>query len=157
MGIHQNSFSNWLLGKKDLYVGRELHLHSKVGNSGTVRIVKMDDKFVWILQPSQNPQFNKPQYATKVPISSLPYLVDDLSGDLVLNNKSGNEYIDAVVNGNAKYLGKGEDGITFHYKDKAIKVATTVPYHAVHYNRPHRTPEEAIENLRNEYKTREKR
>lgn len=152
----QGTLGNWLLDPKHLYVGKELELPAVKGrNAAVVRIVAMDDKYVWLIEPHSDEKFNAPEYAVKVPISSLYNFVDDMSGQLTLNPHSGNEYIDAILDSKAEYLGKGEDGVTYHYKDKAIKVGTTVPFHPVWYNRPHLTPEEAIDKLRREHQVSE--
>ena len=163
------SFGNWLFDLNDLHVGQKLTV--KGANSpnpretlrgGVVQIVKIDKDYVWLLQVADTE--NKPYYdptkdiahAVKVPKASLYHFIDDLSGEVISKKKSGNEYVDAVLAGKAQFLGKGDEGVAYRYGDKVIKVATTVPYQAMFYNNPHRTPQEAIAKLKNEYEMSEK-
>jgi hypothetical protein len=144
---------DWMLDPKDLHAGKEIRIPaSKVGPGGVVRILKMDKQFVWIAQVFDGKPPH-PEMAVKVPISSLYNFVDDVSAQMTLKKNSGNQYVDAVINGQAEFLGKGEDGVTYRVGDKAVKSGSSVPYHAVFYNRPHRTPEEALGNIKNEFET----
>lgn len=90
---------------------------------------------------------NAPQ--VEIPASSWKHFKNDLSGKVDLP-PSDNDDIQAVIDGTAKLLGKGNSGLAFRHEDKIIKVSTTVPFQPL--NQGHRTPEEAIENLRQEHK-----
>lgn len=81
-----------------------------------------------------------------IPKASLRHFEDDLSGRVTGVPKSGNAKVDAVIDGKAKFLGKGDDGVAFQVGDSVVKASTTVPFQPL--NPGHRTPERAIEMLR---------
>lgn len=84
-------------------------------------------------------------YGPWMPKESVKHFVNDLAGKVDLP-KSGRADIDAVIEGKAEALGKGDDGIAFKVGDKVVKVSTTVPYQPE--NPGHRTPKQAIEMLK---------
>jgi DNA topoisomerase IB len=90
------------------------------------------------------------QYGPTMPEASVKHFVNDIAGRVELP-PSGNPDIDAVTSGQAKLLGKGDDGIAFQVGNKVVKVSTTVPYHPE--NPGHRSPQEAIEMLRRQSET----
>jgi len=97
-------------------------------------------------------------FNSKVPKESLQQLHADLTGDMSYLKKhgsSGNAAVDAVVNGQGKMVGKGDDSVVFQVGDKIVKASTTVPYHPVGGGM-HRTPNEAIVMARKQFETGEK-
>lgn len=80
-----------------------------------------------------------------MPAESLTHFRNDLAGRVDLP-ASKNDDVNAVIDGKAKLLGKGDDGIAFKVGDKVVKVSTTVPYQP--FNPGHRTPEGAATMLR---------
>jgi hypothetical protein len=95
---------------------------------------------------------------SKVPKESLQQLYADLTGDMSYLKKhgsSGNAAVDAVVNGQGKMVGKGDDSVVFQVGDKIVKASTTVPYHPVGGG-PHRAPWEAIAMAKKQFETSEK-
>ena len=87
---------------------------------------------------------------TSMPEASWKHFKNDLSGKVEGPN-SNNPYIQAVISGKAESLGKGNSGIVFRHNGKVVKVGTTVPFQPT--NPGHRSPEEAIENLKREHDT----
>lgn len=81
----------------------------------------------------------------KMPKASARHFVNDLSG-VVKEPKSGDRLVDAVIDGKAKFLGKGDDGLAFKLGTSVVKVSTTVPYQPS--NPGHRTPQQAKAMLR---------
>ena len=77
--------------------------------------------------------------------AALKHFVNDLEGRVDLP-QSGNKDIDAVISGQAQFLGKGDDGLAFKVGDKVVKASTTVPYQPD--NPEHRTPEQAADMLK---------
>lgn len=88
-------------------------------------------------------------FGTKMPVDSVKHFVNDLSGVVDIPPDSGSKYIDAVGAGEAKYLGKGNDGVVFEHDGRVIKVSTTVPFQP--FNQGHRSPGEAIDMMRDQY------
>jgi hypothetical protein len=85
---------------------------------------------------------------TSMPEASWEHFKNDLSGK-VEGPPSSNPLINAVISGEAKPLGKGNSGLVFRHEGKIIKVGTTVPFQPL--NPGHRSPEEAIANLKKEH------
>lgn len=83
-----------------------------------------------------------------VPTSSVAHFVNDLRGK-VYGKPSGNPAIDAVLRGDAEFLGKGDDGLAFRVGSSVVKVSTTVPYQP--FNPWHRTPQQAIDRMEQQY------
>ena len=77
---------------------------------------------------------------TWMPSQSVSHFQNDLQGK-VEGPPSDNPDIQAVLDGKAEFLGKGDDGLAFRVGDKVVKVSTTVPFHPE--NPGHRTPDEA--------------
>lgn len=105
-----------------------------------------------------NAQVSNGYFNSKVPKESLQQLHADLTGDMSYLKKhgsSGNAAVDAVVNGQGKMVGKGDDSVVFQVGDKIVKASTTVPYHPVGGGM-HRTPTEAIVMARKQFETGEK-
>ncbi len=70
----------------------------------------------------------------KIPKESLQHFRADLTGDIsYLQDKgsSGNESVDAIINGRGKMIGKGNDSVVWDSGNSIVKSSTTVPYHAV--------------------------
>jgi hypothetical protein len=97
-------------------------------------------------------------FHSDVPKESLHQLYSDMTGDFSYLKKqgdSGNEFVDAVINGKGKMVGKGDDSVVFQVGDKIVKASTTVPYHPVGGG-PHRTPEQAMSMAKSQFETGEK-
>lgn len=89
--------------------------------------------------------------AYSMPLASVPLHVHDLQGHVSdVTTASGDPAIDAVIGGKVERAGKGHDGVVFLTDDEAVKVGTTTPYHPD--SEGHRTPEEAVEHSRAEYR-----
>lgn len=87
-------------------------------------------------------------YGVWMPKASVAHFVNDLRG-VVDGPRSSNPIIEAVLNGEAEFLGKGDDGLSFRVGDTVVKVSTTVPYQP--FNPGHRTPAEAVARLRDQW------
>lgn len=81
-----------------------------------------------------------------IPRESLNHLVNDLRGVVDVPKGHAHPGIAAVARGDAKMLGKGDDGVAFKHGDVVVKVSTTVPYQP--FNQGHRTPKEAADMLK---------
>ena len=64
----------------------------------------------------------------KVPPGAYQHFVNDLVGKVDIPPNSGNPLIDAVGQGKAEFLGKGDDGLAFGVGDKVVKASTIVPF-----------------------------
>lgn len=78
------------------------------------------------------------KHGPTIPRESLKHLVNDLEGRVDVPKHPTNEAINAVRDGKAKMLGKGDDGLAFKAGDRVVKVSTTVPFQP--FNPGHRTP-----------------
>lgn len=92
-------------------------------------------------------------YGTRIPAASVGHFANDLrAADLgrIYAPLSGDPVIDAVIDGSATFLGKGDDGLAFRVDTPkgplVVKVSTTVPYQP--FNPNHLTPDEAIDRLK---------
>lgn len=87
-------------------------------------------------------------YGVPMPLESVAHFVNDLTGR-VYGEPSGDPIIDAVIDGRAVFLGKGDDGLAFRVDTNdgplVVKASTTVPYHP--FNPGHLTPTEAVDRL----------
>lgn len=88
--------------------------------------------------------------STAIPKSSLKDAVRDLHG-VVIGKPSEHAPVNAVLDGKAKFLGKGDDGLAFKAGDQVVKVSTTVPYQPG--NPGHKTPERAVAVAREQHET----
>lgn len=76
-------------------------------------------------------------------------LLDDLSGKIRLPGPSGNPSIDRVATGQAKFLGRGNDGLAFDTGDgNVVKVSSQFFFH---WMQGSREPQEAVEHTRKGY------
>lgn len=88
----------------------------------------------------------------QIPKESFPHFLQDMTGKISVPADSGNPHIDRIARGEAKLLGKGDDGLVFDTGDgKVTKVSTTVPFQPL--NPFHRTPEEARQRAIQQFKT----
>lgn len=69
----------------------------------------------------------------------LDHFMDDVGGKVTLDKPTDDHRIQAVADGKAKFLGKGNDGLVFDVGDEVVKVSTAVPYHWT--NTKHFVPE----------------
>jgi hypothetical protein len=99
---------------------------------GVARIVQ--------LQPDE-PLPDAETRGTPVPAASVAHFANDLNGR-VYGQHTGTPEIDAVLDGRAQFLGKGQDGIAFRVGDSVVKVSTTVPFQP--FNSGHLSPEQSI-------------
>jgi hypothetical protein len=83
-----------------------------------------------------------------MPKESLASFIQDLTLDYSDMELSGYPHVDAIIQGNAKFLGKGADGIVFQSLGDIVKVSTTIPFNPM--EQFHRTPQQAIEHTRKE-------
>ena len=83
-----------------------------------------------------------------IPKESLAPFIEDLTLDYSDMELSGYPHVDAIIQGNAKFLGKGFDGMVFQSLGDVVKVSTTVPFNPI--EQLHRTPQQAIEHTRKE-------
>jgi DNA-binding FrmR family transcriptional regulator len=95
-------------------------------------------------------RYKESDWGPTMPKESVKHFVNDLQGKVDLP-KSGRADIDAVIEGKAKLLGKGDDGLAFKVGDKVVKVSTTVPFQPE--NPGHRTPEQAADMLKKQVET----
>lgn len=125
----------------------DVHTHPAIFGAeqkGTYRVVKREDGKVRLSRHEGS------DYGPEMPEESVKHFVNDLAGKVDLP-KHGNAAIDAVVTGQAEFLGKGDDGLAFRVGDQVVKVSTTVPYQPE--NPGHRTPDAAAEMLRKQVET----
>jgi len=83
-----------------------------------------------------------------MPIEAVSHFVNDLRGH-VYGRPANDPVIDAIIRGDAQFLGKGDDGLAFRIDTSkgalVAKVSTTVPFQP--FNGGHRTPTQAISRL----------
>jgi hypothetical protein len=87
-------------------------------------------------------------YGVRMPAESVAHFANDLIGR-VYGEPSGDPVIDAVIDGSATFLGKGDDGLAFRVDTPkgplVVKASTTVPFQP--FNPNHLTPAEAAARL----------
>lgn len=93
------------------------------------------------LQSGEPLSSDRLRMGTEMPVESVAHFANDLNGR-VYGQHTGTPEIDAVLDGRAQFLGKGQDGVAFRVGDSVVKVSTTVPYQPL--NLGHLTPEDAI-------------
>lgn len=134
-------FKQWF---EAIQVGQEFEIQRPDGKKVPVRVAKIKGDKAWVL-PFDRTDINS---AIVMPLSSVMHFVNDLSGRVNITKRSGNPFIDAVLDGKGKYLGKGDEGVAFEVGDMVVKVSTTVPY--IPENPWHRSPAQAARMLYNE-------
>jgi hypothetical protein len=96
-------------------------------------------------------------YGVTMPAASVAHFVNDLRGHVYSQYASGYPVIDAVTQGDAEFLGKGDDGLVFLIDtsegEVVVKVSTTVPFQP--FNPNHLTPREAANRLSEQQATSE--
>ena len=90
------------------------------------------------------------KHGPTMPRESLPHFINDLHGRVDVPEHASNAAINAVREGKAKLLGKGDDGLAFKVGDQVVKVSTTVPYQPT--NDGHRSPAQAASMLEHQVK-----
>ena len=87
-------------------------------------------------------------YGVKMPAESVAHFANDLRG-IVYGPPSDDPAVDAVVHGDAVFLGKGDDGVAFLVDTLegplVVKASTTVPFQP--FNSNHLTPAKAVARL----------
>jgi hypothetical protein len=84
----------------------------------------------------------------KIPNESVQHFKDDLAGTVNVPPGSGIPEIEALTNGSARFLGRGDDGLAFRVGDKVIKADTVTPF--IPTNPGHMTPTEAVDRLKSQ-------
>ena len=92
--------------------------------------------------------------SVRMPRASLPHFAADLQGKVHGPKGATDADVAAVIAGNGKFLGKGDDGVVFKVGDKVVKASTTVPFQPL--NSGHRTPEQARDMLKAQVATSER-
>lgn len=86
--------------------------------------------------------------SVEMPVESVAHFVNDLRGH-VYGHPADDPIVNAIVHGDAQFLGKGDDGLAFRIDTSkgalVAKVSTTVPYQP--FNRGHLTPARSIDRL----------
>lgn len=77
---------------------------------------------------------------------AVKHFVNDIEGRVELPKHDSHAAINAVIEGKAQHLGKGDDGVAYKVGDQVVKVSTTVPYQPE--NPGHRHPDDAIKMLK---------
>lgn len=65
---------------------------------------------------------------TKVPSLAINEFVNDLRGEIKLESPAGDARIQAVADGKAEFLGKGNDGLAYAVGNEVVKASTAVPF-----------------------------
>lgn len=86
-----------------------------------------------------------------MPAESLSHFVQDLSGKVSAPPRPATPAVNAVIEGKAQLLGKGDDGLAFRVGDSVVKVSTTVPFQP--FNTGHRTPAQAKAMIKRQVET----
>lgn len=89
---------------------------------------------------------------TFMPAASVAHFVNDLQAQVVAP-LGADPLVNAVIRGEAEFLGKGDDGLVFRVGSNAVKVSTTVPYQP--FNTHHLTPQQAAQRLAEQQATSE--
>ena len=127
------NFRLWL--ETEFHLGQVIEVPASANRSEfKVKVVKISGDNVWL---TQHLNHNDLIGAFKMTRSAVKHFINDLSGKVEVNKTTTDPYINKVLNGQATYLGKGDDGIAYSVDDKVVKVSTTVPYNPT--NPYHRT------------------
>ena len=100
-----------------------------------VKVAKISGDRVWLTQHIDDDDLIGSFVMSR---SAVSHFINDLTGKVVVNKQTSDPYISKVLNGEGKYLGKGDDGVVFEVGDMIVKVSTTVPY--IPTNPYHKTP-----------------
>jgi hypothetical protein len=137
-------------------VGRVIEVPARNGGVARLRVfeIKGDQARVdWADRPDDN------RFGTWMPIESVDHFESDLNGRAsprvievvttrgytLTTSRQARDIIDAIVDGRAEMLGKGDDGVVFKVGDFVAKMSTTVPYQPM--NPGHRSPAEARDRM----------
>jgi hypothetical protein len=129
-------FKSWLLSESsDLEIGRIIEIPEKgTRYAFNAQIIKVAGDTVWLrrVTPGKASPIED-DMAGGVPFkmsrSAVRHFINDLHGVVSVNGATNDPYIKKVLDGSAKYLGKGDDGVVFDAGDMVVKVSTTVPFH----------------------------
>lgn len=129
------NFLLWLLSESfDIQIGKIIEIPG-CDNRYTIhaQIIKIQGDTVWMRQispgkpaPIEDDMAGGPPF--KMTRKAVSHFINDLTGKVQVNGKSDDPYINKVLNGEATFLGKGDDGVVFDAGDMVVKVSTTVPY-----------------------------
>jgi len=87
-----------------------------------------------------------PGHEFRVPKASLAHHLDEMHGRVTGKPNHTSEHVNAVLRGDAEYLGRGNDGMAFKVGDKVVKVGGVTPFQPSNHH-AYRTPEEAARRL----------
>jgi len=131
-------FKNWLLSESDLdlQIGKIFDIPGQAGRSPFhVQIIniKGDSVILRRITKTNPPPDIKDDMAGGNPFkmtrASVKHFINDLSGKVEVRGKSDDPWINKVLNGEATYLGKGDDGVVYDAGEMIVKISTTVPFH----------------------------
>ena len=89
--------------------------------------------------------------AKGIPVDQWDSWVGDVTGKIKVPSGSDHKAVEAIANGKAELLGRGDDGVVFRAGDKAVKVSTQPGL--IPTNPGLKTPEQSIEQLRTQTET----
>jgi hypothetical protein len=145
------NFKLWLEAV-DLKIGQIIDIPASEEDNRSpikVKIVHIRGDSVWLTQHLQHDDLIG---AFKMTRAAVQHFANDLTKKVEVSKKTDDPYISKVINGQAKYLGKGDDGMAFEVGDMIVKVSTTVPFQPTNASVFHRTPAGAarsmLENVR---------
>lgn len=86
----------------------------------------------------------------RVPRASLRQHLEEMGGRIEARRPPSNPHLRSVMNGTAKLLGRGNDGIVWSTGNKVVKMGGVTPYHRGNHH-AYRTPAEARERIQAEH------
>lgn len=145
-GSKSRTFSGGIRGEYEPQAGDVLEIPAHGNRYGfTVKVHKVDGDVAHVGYADSD------KFTVEMPKGSVKHFANDLSGIVDGPPESGNAHIDAVISGEAKFLGKGNDGVVFEHDGKIIKASTTVPFQP--FNRGHLSSMEAKDRLKEQFET----
>jgi hypothetical protein len=122
-----------------------------LGRSVTARVLSVQDGKAQLQLEDASPG-----HGVWIPLSSLPQFLDDMRGRIRIPTGAPHPALEALGQGRYRFLAKGDDGICFLVTPETgrplatvVKASTTSPRRPFLDN--HRTPEEAVRMLQEQY------